>query len=72
MKIRHPTLRKLRNRGLVAIRYHLPPPRSEVKAGWIVKERPRGGLVIQLVGEDRIRRIPPAELRYITRLEDRP
>lgn len=71
MKIKNPTLRKLRNRGLVAIRYHKPPPHSEVKHGWIIQERPRGGLVIQLVGEDRIRRIPPAEVRYVTRLEAR-
>lgn len=67
--IKNPTLRKLRNRGLTPIRYHTPPPRSEVKAGWIVRERPRGGLVIRLVGEDRQRTLPPAEVRYITRLE---
>lgn len=72
MKIRQPTLRKLRNRGLVAIRYWTPPPHAEVKHGWIVQERPRGGLVVQLVGEDRVRRLPPAEARYVTRLEDRP
>lgn len=68
--MKHPTLRKLRNRGLVAIRYRTPPPHSEARHGWIVEERPRGGLVIQLVGEERHRRLTLAESQYVRRLED--
>jgi hypothetical protein len=68
VNIKHPTLRKLRNRGLVAIRYRTPPPRAEARHGWIIEERPRGGLVIQLAGEERVRRLSAAEAQFVTRL----
>lgn len=63
--LKHPTLRKLRNRGLVAIRYWTPEPHSAVHHGWLLEEKPRGGLVIQLVGEDRVRRLKPEEARFV-------
>lgn len=67
--MKRPTMRKLKNRGLVAIRYRTPPPRQEVRHGWILEVRPRGGLVVQLVGEERKRRLTAAEAQYVTRLE---
>lgn len=63
--MRHPTLRKLRNRNLEPIRYH---DRDEVRHGYIVERLPRGGLVIRLVGEDRNRRVSIKEARYVTTL----
>jgi hypothetical protein len=62
------TLRKLRKRGLVAIRYHSPPPHSEFRHGWIVEEGARGTLRVQLVGEDRVRRLSADEARFVRRI----
>ena len=67
--MKNPTLRKLRNRNLAAIRYH---SKDEVRHGWIVQERPRGGLIIQLVGDERPTRISADEAaKYITRLNNK-
>lgn len=65
MSLKHPTLRKLANRGLTPIRYHTPPPHSEARHGWIVSHLPRGGMIIQLVGADRPKRLTIAETRYV-------
>lgn len=69
MKAERLTMASMRERGLVVIRYHAPPPRSDVRHGWIVEERENGGLVVQLVGDDRPQAIEAGELRFVTRLE---
>jgi hypothetical protein len=72
--MKHPTLRKLRARGLVAVRYHAPPPHSEFRHGWLLGELPGGGLRLKLVGEDRPRRLNAGEARYVKAInrEERP
>lgn len=59
--MKHPTLRKLRNRGLTPIRYYTPLPHAQFKHGWIVKRGARGALTIRLVGEDRNRKLSVEE-----------
>ena len=66
--MRNPTLRKLRNRNLIPIRYRMPDPYNEARHGWIIEELPRGGLIIQLVGEDRKRRLSLDETKYVKRI----
>jgi hypothetical protein len=62
--VRNPTLRKLRNRKLVAIRYRTP---EEVRHGWIVSEK-AGAMIVRLIGEDRNRKLTCKEARFVTRL----
>ena len=65
-----PTLRKLRNRGLTPVRYRAP---EGVRHGWILEERPRGGMTIRLVGEDRNTRLTADEARkYVTKIGGQP
>lgn len=63
--MKHPTLRKLRNRNLIAVRYHTPPPHSQVQHGWIIEQGSRGSMIVRLVGEDRNRRLSCDEARYV-------
>ena len=68
--MKNPTLRKLRNRGLTPIRYTLDPSGRDagprlVRHGYIVRELPRGSLVVRLIGDERNRRLSPAERRYV-------
>ena len=62
MNIKNPTLRKLRNKGLVPIRYH---DGSGNRHGWIVKEGQRGTMTVRLVGDERNRKLSGAETRYV-------
>lgn len=64
--MKHPTTRKLRNKGLTIIRYRTPPPHAESRHGWIVENKPRGGMIVQLVGDDRRKHLTIAETRYVT------
>lgn len=68
MKAEPLTMESMRERGLVVVRYHAPPPRSDVRHGWIVEER-ENSLLIQLVGDDRPQEIAAGELRFVTRIE---
>lgn len=71
-RIRKPTLRKVRNRGLVPIRYHMYDKRgkeitSEFRHGWI--ESDDGEVMrIRLIGEDRVRRITGRDRAYVRAL----
>lgn len=67
MRIKKPTLRKLRNRGLEPIRYH---DATQYRHGWIVKRHRNGSMTVRLVGDDRNRKVKPEEVKYITRIED--
>lgn len=60
--MKNPTLRKLRKRGLTPIRYRSP---LQVRHGYIVRELPRGSLVVRLIGDDRNRRLSSDEARYV-------
>ena len=54
--MRHPTIRKIRNRGWTPIRYW---DGDQYKHGWIEERKPRGGMVIRLInaeGQPPIRR----------------
>jgi len=62
--IREPTTRKIRNRGWTPIRYRTE---DEVRHGWQI-ERDERAIRIQLVGEDRARRLPLSEARFIEAL----
>lgn len=44
--MRHPTIRKIRNRGLTPIRYWNG---DRYQHGWITERKPRGGLTIMLI-----------------------
>lgn len=60
--MKNPTLRKLRNRNLEAIRYH---DGSAYRHGWIVEHRTRGALTVRLIGDERNRRLSRNEARYV-------
>ena len=65
--IHEPTIRKIRNRGYVPIRYRMENASqtySEVRHGWEI-ERTEKHIVVQLVGDDHKRRLPLSEGRYI-------
>lgn len=62
MTTTNPTLRKLRKRGLIAIRYH---DGSCYRHGWIVSEGARGTMVVHLLGDERNRRLNRNEVRYV-------
>ena len=63
--LHNPTLRKLKNRGLTPIRYHSP---DGFYHGWVVERMPRGGMRLQLVGQDRITKLTADEAKYVTEL----
>jgi len=65
--VKNPTIRKLRNRGLVPIRYQFPSA-AGFAYGWIVAEGARGTLTIRLVCEERNRRLNRKDARYVRRL----
>jgi hypothetical protein len=44
--MRHPTIRKIRNRGWTPIRYW---DGDQYRHGWIEERKPRGGMVIKLI-----------------------
>jgi hypothetical protein len=62
VKVKDPTLRKLHNRGLQAIRYH---DGEQNRHGWIVRKGQRGVLVVRLIGDERNRRLSASESRYV-------
>jgi len=62
---KNPTLRKLRNRGLIPIRYH---DGEQNRHGWIVEERQRGAMTVRLIGDERNRRLTSNEARYVVTL----
>jgi hypothetical protein len=67
--LKGPTTRKVLRRGWIPCRYRLAGDHECVKHGWIVSEDPeRKAVVIQLVGEDRRRKITGDERRFLTRL----
>ena len=61
------TLRKLRNRGLEPVRYH---SEDEFRHGWLV-EVAAGFTRVQLIGEERVRKIHGTDRRYIRPLEEK-
>jgi hypothetical protein len=63
--MKHPTLRKLRNRGLTPIRYHNG---QQYVHGWIIEHGARGTMRVQIVGEERARRLSREEARYVKQL----
>ena len=65
--LRRPTLRKLRTRGLVPIRYH---DGSGYRHGWIVREGARGTMIVHLVGDERNRCLNRNEVRYVNTLAE--
>ncbi len=66
--MRNPTLRKCRNRGLTPIRYQLPDTRG-YRHGWLTGEETRTKVQVHLVGDERDRWLPKAELQYVKPLE---
>ena len=60
--MKNATIRKIRNRGLVAIRYH---DGQQCRHGWIVETRTRGALTVRLIGDERNRRLPASEARHV-------
>ncbi len=53
--MRHPTIRKIRNRGWTPIRYW---DGDAYRHGWIEVRKPRGGMVIKLINAEGI---PPTK-----------
>ena len=64
--IKDPTTRKVLNRGWKPIRYRLAVGKNydEVRHGWVVSEDEKF-IVVQLIGEERVRNLPVSEGRYI-------
>lgn len=67
--IKDPTFRKAVKRGFTPIRYRLAIGKSydECRNGWEIS-RDEKHIVLRLVGEDRNRRVPLSEGRFITKL----
>ena len=62
--INDPTSRKVRNRGFRPIKYRTE---NEVRFGWLVEETPKY-VRIRLPGDERSRKLPLSERRYIQEL----
>lgn len=63
--IRNPTLRKVRNRGFVPVRYQTD---GGFYHGWIVKHG-REYVHVYVIAFDRVLRLPPSEARFIKAIE---
>ena len=66
--MKDPTLRKVRARGLVAIRYHAGGYHSQHRHGWIVKDTGGGTMTIRLIGDEHNTRLSAADARFVTLL----
>lgn len=66
--MKNPTLRKIRNAGLVAISYHSGGYHSQHRHGWIVKDTGDGTLTVRLIGDEANTRLSAADARYVTTL----
>lgn len=62
--IKDPTIRKVRNRNMRPIRYRTE---DDVRHGWIVEETDKY-VRVRFPGEDRSRKLPLSEWRFITEL----
>jgi len=62
--ISNPTCRKVRNRGFRPVKYHT---QNEVRFGWVVEETNKF-IKVRLPGDDRSRKLPLSEKRFIQEL----